>query len=274
MEILFQQQVLWLGIALILAGSLTGLLAGVFGVGGGTAIVPVLYEAFGIYGVSDDVRMPLCVGTSLAVIVPTSVASFKSHYQRGAVDLGTLTAWILPISVGVILGIVAASNARPVLFKVVFVLVCLFLAIRLLAGKDKWKLGSSLPGRIVMAAYGFMIGLSSALMGIGGGLVANIVFSLYGRPIHVAVATASGVGIIVSLPGAIGYGFAGWNHYGLPPLSAGYVSVLGLMLLTPLSVVTARYGARLAHYLSKRHLELAFSAYLGLVSARFAVSLL
>jgi uncharacterized membrane protein YfcA len=266
-------QVVWLAIALAAAGSLTGVLAGLFGVGGGTVVVPVLYEAFGLYGVPDEVRMPLCIGTSLAVIVPTSISSFRGHLRKGAVDTRVLTDWIGPIAAGVILGVVAAAFAQPALFKAVFITVSLFLAVRLLIGKDRWRLGDVLPGRSGMAGYGLVIGSSSALMGIGGGLVANVVLSLYGRPIHTAVATASGVGLIVSIPGALGYGVAGWEHAGLPPLSIGYVSLIGFALLTPLSVLTARYGVSLAHRLSKRHLEFALAAYLIFVSARFAVSL-
>src|SRR5665213_741080 len=137
-------QVAWLTAALAAAGACTGVLAGLFGVGGGTIVVPVLYEVFGLYGVPDDVRMPLCVGTSLAVIVPTSISSFLGHYRRGAVNIDVLRAWTVPIVVGVFAGIVAASFAKPVLFKIVFIVVSLLLAIRLLAGMGTWKLGEKL----------------------------------------------------------------------------------------------------------------------------------
>jgi uncharacterized membrane protein YfcA len=155
----------------------------------------------------------------------------------------------------------------------VFVVVCLFLAVRLLAGKDKWRLGDALPGTAAMTGYGLIIGSSASLMGIGGGLVANVVLSLYRFPIHAAVATASGVGLIVSIPGAIGYAVAGWGHPGLPPCSLGYVSLIGFALLTPLSLATVRYGVSLAHQLNKRQMELALSAYLILISLRFIASL-
>src|ERR1700733_12612032 len=149
-------QTAWLAAALATAGACTGVLAGLFGVGGGTVVVPVLYEVFGLYGVPDEIRMPLCVGTSLAVIVPTSISSFVGHYKKGAVDVAVLRIWIMPIMVGVIIGIVAASFARPIVFKIVFIVVSLFLAARLLAGKDKWKLGERLPGAAGMAGYGFV----------------------------------------------------------------------------------------------------------------------
>ena len=140
----------WLAAALAMAGACTGILAGLFGVGGGTVIVPVLYEVFRRYGVPDEVLMPLCVGTSLAVIVPTSIASFAGHYKKGAVDVAVLRTWTVPIVLGVLGGIAAASVARPGLFKGVFIVVCLLLAVRLLAGKDKWQLGQGLPGSSMM----------------------------------------------------------------------------------------------------------------------------
>jgi uncharacterized protein len=265
--------VAWLAAALAAAGACTGILAGLFGVGGGTVVVPVLYAVFGLYGVPDEIRMPLCVGTSLAVIVPTSISSFLGHYKKGAVDVGVLRIWIAPIIVGVIFGISAASFAKPILFKIVFILVSLFLAARLLAGKDKWKLGEKLPCASGMAGYGFVIGSSASLMGIGGGLVANVVLGLYKNPIHTTVATASGVGLIVSIPGALGYMVSGWNHPGLPPLSLGYVSLIGVALLTPLSLVTVRYGVSLAHQLKTRQMEIALATYLIFISARFITTL-
>jgi uncharacterized protein len=273
MAALALSQTAWLAAALSAAGACTGVLAGLFGVGGGTVIVPVLYEVFKLYGVPDDIIMPLCIGTSLAVIVPTSISSFIGHYRKGAVDTSVLRLWIAPIGVGVLGGVFAAAFAQPILFKIVFIVVCLFLALRLLAGKDRWNLGEQLPYAPVMTGYGLIIGSSASLMGIGGGLVANVVLSLYRFPIHAAVATASGVGLIVSIPGALGYVVTGWGHPGLPPFSLGYVSLIGFVLLTPLSLLTVRYGVRLAHQLNKRQMEMALSSYLIFISLRFIATL-
>jgi uncharacterized protein len=265
-------QTAWLAAALAAAGACTGVMAGLFGVGGGTVVVPVLYEVFKLYGVPDEVLMPLCVGTSLAVIVPTSISSFIGHYKKGAVDVGVLKVWALPITLGVVGGVFAASMAQPILFKIVFIIVCLFLAVRLLAGKDKWRLGDGLPGSATMTSYGLVIGSSASLMGIGGGLVANVVLSLYRFPIHATIATASGVGLFVSIPGALGYIVTGWDHPGLPPLSLGYVALIGFALLTPLSLLTVRYGVNLAHQMQKRQMELALAAYLIFISLRFLIT--
>ncbi|WP_243369354.1 sulfite exporter TauE/SafE family protein [Microvirga solisilvae] len=272
----------WLIVALLAAGAITGLLAGVFGVGGGAVAVPILYELFRFLEVPDEVRMPLCVGTSLAIIVPTSIRSFNAHRAKGAVDMSILKVWAVPVVVGVIMGSVIARFAPADLFKGVFVVVAGISAIRLLFGKDTWRFGLDMPAKPIMVAYGWLIGVLSALMGIGGGQLSNLFMTFYNRPIHQAVATSSGLGILISIPGLFGYIYAGWPHMAdypnvtafQPPLALGYVSLLGLLLFIPTSTWMAPVGARLAHRLSKRRLEVAFGIFLLLVCARFAASLL
>ncbi len=262
-----------IAIALAVAGAITGVLAGVFGVGGGAVIVPVLYELFRILGVPEDVRMALCVGTSLAIIIPTSISSYKAHKARGTVDMNILRAWAAPVVIGTILGALVARWAPPAVFKLVFVLVAGVNAVRLI-GNLNWKLGDDLPKGPLMRAYGFVIGILSALMGIGGGQIANMLMTFHNRPIHQAVSTSAGLGLLIALPGAIGYMIAGWGKIGLPPLSIGYVSILGLVLFAPVSIFTAPWGVKLAHAMSKRSLEVAFGIFLAIVSLRFVVSLL
>ncbi|HEU6442151.1 MAG TPA: sulfite exporter TauE/SafE family protein [Microvirga sp.] len=272
----------WLVVALLAAGAITGLLAGVFGVGGGTVAVPILYELFRILEVPETVRMPLCVGTSLAIIIPTSVRSFNAHRAKGMVDMSILKVWAVPVVLGVVAGSVIARFAPADLFKAVFVIVAGFSAIRLLFGKDAWRLGLDMPGKPSMVAYGGLIGILSALMGIGGGLLSNLFMTFYNRPIHQAVATSSGLGILISIPGALGYVYAGWPYMAdypeviafQPPLALGYVSLLGFLLFIPTSSWMAPVGARLAHRLPKRRLEIALGIFLLLVCARFAASLL
>jgi uncharacterized membrane protein YfcA len=271
----------WLAAALLVAGAITGVLAGLFGVGGGAVIVPVLYELFRLVGVPEEVRMPLCVGTSLAIIIPTSVRSFNAHRAKGAVDMSILKAWALPVVIGVVMGSLVARYAPAELFKAVFVFVAGISAIRLLFGKDSWRLGADMPSGPVMTIYGWIIGVLSALMGIGGGQLSNLFMTFYSRPIHQAVATSSGLGVLISIPGAIGYVYAGWPRAAeFPdvaalqfPLALGYVSLVGFVLFVPTSIWTAPLGARLAHSLSKRRLETAFGIFLLLVCARFVASL-
>ena len=272
----------WLGAALLAAGALTGVLAGVFGVGGGAVAVPILYELFRFIGVPEEVRMPLCVGTSLAIIIPTSIRSFNAHRAKGAVDMSILRVWAVPVVIGVVMGSLIARYAPADLFKAVFVLVAGVSAIRLLFGKDTWRFGLDMPATPIMVVYGWVIGVLSALMGIGGGQLSNLFMTFYNRPIHQAVATSSGLGILISIPGAIGYIYAGWPRAAQypdvialqPPLALGYISLIGLALFIPTSTWMAPVGARLAHRLSKRRLEVAFGIFLVIVCARFAASLI
>ena len=259
-----------LAIGLLIAGATTGFFAGVFGVGGGIIIVPVLYELFRALGVIDEVRMPLAVGTSLAIIIPTSIRSFRAHREKGVVDTELLKAWAIPVIIGVIGGSLIARVAPPALFKTLFAVIAAFTSFRLLFAKDNWVLESDMPKGLWLKIYGFVIGLLSSLMGIGGGQLCNVYMMLYRRPIHQAVATSSGLGVLISIPGALGYIYAGWPKMDLlPPFSLGFVSLIGLVLFTPTSMLVVPYGVKLAHRLSKRKLEVAFGCFLLIVVLRF-----
>lgn len=255
------------------AGAVTGVLAGLFGVGGGAITVPLLYEVFRIVGVDDAVRMPLAVGTSLAIIIPTSIQSARGHHARGAVDLALVRAWALPVLAGVILGAIIAARAAPAVFQAVFVLVAGTNAVKLFFGRESWRLGPAVPQGWGLRAWGFVTGLFSALMGIGGGAISNLILTLYGRPIREAVATSAAVGVLISIPGAIGYVWAGWGQGALPPGSLGFVSLLAFALIVPTTLLTTRIGVRLAHSLPRRRLEVLFAGFLTLVSLRFILSL-
>ena len=276
------RELIELALLLIAVGALSGFLAGVFGIGGGAILVPVFYECFRLAGVPLEVRMPLCIGTSLAIIIPTSISSFRAHYKRGAVDMDILRRWWLPIVIGVIAGSVTARYAPERLFKIVFVLVAWFAAGRLLLARDNWKLGDEVPTGPLMRVYGFFIGLLSTLMGVGGGLFANLLMTFYGRPIHQAVATSSALAVLISIPGTIGYVYAGWPAAArFPdiaalqmPFAIGYVSLIGALLVMPTTLITAPLGVKVAHALSKRALETAFGLYMFIVGGRFAISLL
>jgi len=267
-------ELLWLATAVVVAGVITGLLAGLFGVGGGAVIVPVLYEVFRLLGVSDEVRMQLCIGTSIAIIVPTTLRSYLAHREKGLVIPGIIRIWAAPAVLGVVCGAVIAAFAPSEVFKIAFIIFATFIASKFLLGEDRWNIADDLPNAALMSVYGFGIGLASSLMGIAGGSLATIVLTMYGRTIHSAVATAAGLGVPITIAGAIGYVIAGWPHEALlPPLSLGFVSLIGLVLMAPLSSLTAPYGARLAHRLSRRTLEIAFAIFLLLVSLRFVFSL-
>ena len=264
-----------LALWIVAAGVLVGILAGLFGIGGGAIIVPVLYEVFRVLGVPEDVRIQACIGTSLAIIVPTTVRSYLGHKKKGSVIPEVVRIWALPAIVGVAIGSVTASFAPAFVFKIAFLVFVSFIAIRMLFGGERWKLGDQLPGRGMLAIYGLITGLFSSLVGVSGGAISNAVLTLYGRPMHQAVGTSAGVGVPITIAGTIGYMFAGWPHMAqLPPFSVGYVSLVGLVLMAPVSSYTTSYGVRLAHWLPRRKLEIAFGVFLILVALRFGASMI
>src|SRR4051795_9722490 len=270
-----------LALLLVAVGALSGFLAGLFGIGGGAILVPGFYECFRLAGVPLDARMPLCIGTSLAIIIPTSIRSWRAHHVRGAVDTDILRTWWLPVLVGVVAGSITARYAPERLFKIVFVMVAWSAAARLLLARANWNFGEELPRGPLMKLYGFFVGILSTLMGIGGGLFSNLLMTFYGRPIHQAVATSSALAVLISIPGALGYVYAGWpaavRHPEIValqiPFALGYVSLIGAVLVMPMSLVTAPLGVRAAHAMSKRTLEVAFGCYLFIVGSRFVLSL-
>lgn len=267
-------ELVWLAVGVAASGLVSGTLAGLFGVGGGGVIVPVLFEVFRILGVPDAVRMQLCIGTSLAIIVPTTLRSYRAHNAKGLVLNEVLRRWTLPSMTGVAVGAALAAVAPPAMFKATFVLIACLIAAKLLFGGDRWVLARQLPGRLAMICYGFIIGLASSLMGIAGGSLVTMVLTLHGKPVHNAVATGAGLGVPITLAGTVGYILAGLpQRASLPPLSLGFVSLIGVLLIAPLSSWVAPLGARLAHRLPKRDLEIAFGLFLLLVAARFLESL-
>mgnify|MGYP001423446731 CR=1 FL=1 len=261
-------------VALVLAGALIGLLAGVFGIGGGAVSVPVFFELFRVLDYPEDIRMPLAVGTSLAVIIPTSLNSARGHWLRGAVDMDLLRLWAGPVVLGVLAGSVIARHADPVVFQLVFIVVALVNAAKLLLGGAGWRLRAGLPGRGLLRVYGAVIGLLSALMGIGGGAITNLLLTLHGVDIRRAISTAAGVGVLIALPGTLGYVAAGWGKPGLPVDALGYVSGLTFALTVPTTLLTTRLGVRLAHSLPKPVLETGFGLFLLTICARFVWDIL
>lgn len=262
-----------LAVLIVVGGLITGLLSGLFGVGGGAVIVPVLYEIFRVMGVAETVHIKLCVGTSLAIILPTSIRSFLAHRARGGLPMNILRAWLLPVFAGVALGAMTAAYAPEYVFRLAFVFVAALMGAKFLFARDTWRLGEKLPGRPAMWGFGLAIGLYSALMGVGGGALATIVLTLYGVSIHFAVGISAGVGVIIAASGTVGYILAGLPYQALlPPFSIGFVSLFGVLLMAPISAFAAPIGARMAHALPRRRLEIAFGVFLMLVSLRFLAS--
>src|ERR1700730_14322349 len=260
--------------ALIVAGLVAGFLAGLLGIGGGGVLVPVLYEVFRILDVDPAIRMHMVLGTTLAIIAPTSLKSFAGHRAKGSVDLALLKRVAPWIVIGVVVGILTAKASSGTFLKWVWVISAGLVALKMALGRDDWRLGDELPPRPWPEIAAGAIGFISTLMSIGGATFMVPLLTLYGRPILSAVATASGIGTLIGLPGVIGFAWAGGGEPGLPPLSVGFVSLVGMAIVAPLSVYAAPYGVRLAHNIPRRWLELAFAAFLASVSIRFLIDLL
>ncbi|MFD1694729.1 sulfite exporter TauE/SafE family protein [Roseibium aestuarii] len=263
----------WLALALIGAGAIAGFLAGLFGIGGGAVLVPVLYQFLTVLQVDESVRMHLSVATSLGIIIPTSLRSFMAHKRRGAVDLELLKSWIVPVPLGVVIASLLAAHVSGAGLKGIFAVLAVILGLRMLFDKRGARIADDIPGFPIRPLCGALIGFFSTLMGIGGGVMNNTFMTLYGRPIHQAVATSSGTGILISIPGTIGLIWAGWGAEHLPPFSLGYVNLLGVALIIPVTVLMAPFGVKVAHALPRRRMEVLFGCFLLLVALRFFASL-
>ncbi len=259
--------------SLLIGGILTGLAAGLLGIGGGGILVPIFYEVFGIMGVDDAVRMHLCVGTSMAVIIPTSLSSIRAHHSKGAIDTNIVKSFAIPVVLGVGLGILVAKFAKADVLKIIWVIAATTMSMKLFFGRSSWVLGADVPGQPFRSIFGLVVGTVSTLMSIAGGIFISTLMTLYGRPMHQAVGTASAFGPIVSVPATLGFIWAGWSVANLPAGSLGYVSPLAAAVVVTTSVLAAPFGARLAHKVSRRTLELAFATFLLTIGVRFIFTL-
>jgi uncharacterized protein len=260
--------------ALLMAGGvLTGLLSGLFGVGGGGILVPVLYELFGVMDVPALIRMHMAVGTAFAIIIPTSLRSGLAHYGRGSLDPRLLRILGPAVGGGVILGLIVARFADDTVMQAVWVLSAALIALYQFFGDKSWRLGDQMPGAALQIPVGVAVGLLATLMGVGGAAYLVPFMTLYGRPMHQAVGTSAAIGALIAIPAMLGYIWAGLGANGLPPGSVGYVSLLGAAMMIPASVLAAPWGVRLAHGLTSRQLELSFGVFITLVALRFIVAL-
>lgn len=261
----------WLPViaALIAAGAAGGLIAGMLGVGGGIVLVPALDLALGAAGVDHAVSLHVAVATSMATIVPTAISSSRAHASRNAVDFAVVRRWTVPIVVGALAGSLAAAFVNSKVLAGVFGVVALLSALKMVLPLDRVVLRPSLPGGMAGALIPAFIGAISALMGIGGGTLSVPTMTLCGEPVHKAVGTAALLGLWIALPATAGYLLARpAEGVALPPLTIGYVSLVGFALVAPVSWLIAPFGAKLAHSLDRRKLSAAFGVFLLLVAIR------
>ncbi|MBT3792649.1 MAG: sulfite exporter TauE/SafE family protein [Rhodospirillales bacterium] len=257
-----------IAMALFCAGVLSGLVAGLLGTGGGIVLVPAYYFAQGFLDIDVAGRMHLAVGTSLAVIVVTAATSARTHWRIGAVNFSILQSYGPGILAGVAMGTALASVVSGTALAAVFASIAILVAGNLAAGEPRVTLGDTMPGPIGSFAFGSGTGAVSTMAGIGGGAVTVAILTVFSTPIHMAVGTASFVGLLVAIPGALGFVGIGWQTAGLPPFSVGYVNLAGFVVCALPAMVMAPIGARLAHRLPRRHLTRIFALFLGAAALR------
>ncbi|WP_027853010.1 sulfite exporter TauE/SafE family protein [Marinobacterium litorale] len=271
MDILSDYSTTWLiglAVALVVTGVIAGLMAGLLGVGGGIVIVPVLYHLFTLLGIDEAVRMHVAVGTSLATIIPTSIMSSRAHFKKGSLNPDLLKQLVPGVIIGVIIGAVASGYFSGKVLTAIFATIALLVALNMAFKKDGFNLADELPGTLGTGVIGTFIGGISTLMGIGGGTLSVPILSAFKTPMHTAVGTGAALGLVISLPGAIGFLINGIGVDARPPLSIGYVNLIGLFLIIPATMKMAPVGAKIAHAINAKLLRQLFALFLAITSLR------
>ncbi len=251
---------------LLVIGGFAGVLAGLLGVGGGIVLVPAFFYMFQTLGYDGPQLFQICLGTSLATIIVTSVRSVLSHNRKGAVDWSILRAWAPGIVIGAVIGVFIATNLRSGMLQMVFGVLGIVIGAYLGLGRAEWRLGQEIPQGKVRAILSPILGFLSVLMGIGGGSFGVPLMSLYNVPIHRAVATAAGFGVIIAVPSVIGFLIVDIDAEGRPPFTIGAVNLVAFMIVIAMTLLTAPIGAKLAHAMDPKPLKRVFAVFLTLVA--------
>lgn len=257
-----------LGVTMLVTGCVAGVLAGLFGIGGGIVIVPVLEAALGFLHVDAAIRMHVAVATSLATIIPTSISSTRAHHQRHSVDFEIVKRWAVFVLLGALLGAWIASLVHSRVLALIFATLALLVAAKMVLLPETRNLTETVPRGPLVPVIPTAIGCFSSMMGIGGGTFSVMTLTLFNEPIHRAVGTAALFGLIISLPASVGFMVTGWGDPRLPAGNLGYVSLVGFALIAPATVLTAPIGAKIAHGLSQKRLGMLFGIFLLIVSLR------
>ncbi|WP_299144789.1 sulfite exporter TauE/SafE family protein [uncultured Tateyamaria sp.] len=250
---------------LAVIGGCAGVLAGVFGVGGGIVLVPAFFYAFQTLGYDGPELMQMCLATSLATIVVTSFRSLSSHNKKGAVDWGILRGWAPGIVLGAVAGMMVVAGLRSVTLQLIFGALALTVGLYLAFGRAEWRVSEAMPKGVLRAILSPLLGFLSVLMGIGGGSFGVPVMTLFNTPIHRAVATAAGFGVLIAVPAVIGFMFVKPTMH-MPPLTIGAVNLVAFGIVIAMTLITTPYGVRLAHKTDARPLKRAFGLFLTLVA--------
>jgi uncharacterized membrane protein YfcA len=264
-----EMELVWFVLTLCVAGAVAGITSGLFGNGGGFVVVPALLAVFPFFTPESEELVKVAIGTSLASIVVSSLRSVMAHKKRGAVDFEVLKSWAVWIVLGVIGGLAIAHHTSSTGLTIVFAAGVLVYSIYFLFPDFVVRPGMtfSMPKGIGKAIFAFILGGFSALLGIGGGTPTVITMVVCRRTIQQAVATASGVGFLIGLPGALGFLFMTNNNPGAMPVGTiGFINLPALIAISVGSIFTAPIGASMAHSFSEKMLKRLFGIYLVIVS--------
>lgn len=259
-QLLFQMTAVMLG-----CGAFAGILAGMLGVGGGIVLVPGFFYVFETLGYAGDDLMQMCLATSIATMIVTSIRSVLSHHKEQAVVWEVLRTWAPGVVIGAGIGVLVVSELRTVTLQVMFGVIALTVGLYLALSRSDWRLGAQMPRGIIRATLSPAVGVLSVLMGIGGGSFAVPLMTLYGIPIHRAVATAAGFGVLIAVPSVIGFMLVPVDPAMRPPFTIGAVNLVAFGIVIAMTLITAPIGARLVHGMDPKPLRRMFAVFLILV---------
>ncbi|MET3924505.1 sulfite exporter TauE/SafE family protein [Devosia sp. 2618] len=252
-------------VGLMVTGVVSGIAAGLLGIGGGAIIVPALSTALLFLGYDSDVVQHVAVGTSLAIIIPTGIMSARAHYKRGALDLNVLKLWTPFIVAGTFIGGLMAGMFSGDVLRIVFAVMAFVIAANIIFAFQTKLMGHLKGSSLTHRISAFIVGYLSSLMGIGGGSLTVPTLVAFGATMHAAVGTSAAIGVAIAVSGTLGFIISGWGSAGLPPLSLGYINLVALVLVAVLAAVFAPVGAALAHRLDQKTLKYVFAAFLVVV---------
>jgi uncharacterized membrane protein YfcA len=255
-----------LALLLLGIGAVAGVIAGLLGVGGGIVLVPAFLYAFTALGYDGPQIIQICLATSLATIVFTSARSVRGHAPKGAVDRDILRGWAPGIAAGAVLGVLVAGGMKTDALMLVFGVLGTVVGLYIGFGREDWRLGSVMPKGLGRALTAPVLGFLSVLMGIGGGSFGVPLMRLFGVPIHRAVGTASGFGLVIALPSVTGFLMSGWGETDKPPLTLGLVNLPAFVLVIATTMATTTWGVRLAHAMDSRPLKRVFAGFIMLMA--------
>ena len=268
LESLDQNQIIFILTVLAASAVVVGFMAGLFGIGGGLIMVPVLFYVFSFVGIEQAFVMHLALGTSFSIIIPTSIISTITHMKFKAVDFSIVRTFGIFVAIGVVFGTIFAVSLKTSSLVLLFSIMTMIFAIYFLIEKEKINPVPRQINLVYRVICGFLSGFLSAPMGIGGGIFNVPIFKIFGYPINVAIGSSAAIGFLTALIGAIGFAVSGSYLNINIPLSLGFVSIPTFLIFVPITSYMAKIGAKTVHKVDKRLLGKLFGIYLFIISCK------